>query len=148
LQPACAAAGVILERACDFLASLYELDVPYRNGGLTLGDLLPRVAEKRMAAALRVEVKQPDGSYADVLLGDQLIRLRDMAQLRNIFGCHYNELANMLPPQDALAFAQAVHDFAAALICDENGWPRSSNSGSYWATQGETRRLHPLKKPR
>jgi hypothetical protein len=148
LQPACAAAGVILERACDFLASLYELDVPYRNGGLTLGDLLPRVAEKRMAAALRVEVRQPDGSYADVSLGNQLIRLRDMAQLRNIFGCHYNDLANMLPPQDALAFAQAVHDFATALICDENGWPRSDKSGSFWATQGETRRLHPLKKPR
>lgn len=148
LQPACAAAGVILERACDFLANLYELDVPYRNGGLTLGDLLPRVAEKRMAAALRVEVRQPDGSYTDVLLGDQLIRLRDMAQLRNIFGCHYNDLANMLPPQDALAFAQAVHDFAAALICDDNGWPRSDKSGSFWATQGETRRLHPLKKPR
>jgi AAA domain len=148
LQPACAAAGVILERACDFLAELYELDMPYRSRGLTLGELLPRVAEKRMVAALRVEVRQPDGSYADVSLGDQLIRLRDMAQLRNIFGCHYNELANMLPPQDALAFAQAVHDFATALICDENGWPRSDKSGSFWATQGETRRLHPLKKPR
>lgn len=148
LQPACAAAGVILERACDFLASLYELDVPYRNGGLTLGDLLPRVAERRMAAALRVEVKQSDGSYADVFLGDQLIRLRDMAQLRNIFGCHYNDLANMLPPQDAIAFAQAVYDFASALVCDQNGWPRSDKSGSFWATQGETRRLHPLKKPR
>lgn len=147
LQVACAAAGVLLEEACDFLAKLYVLNVPYRAGGLTLGDLLPSVAEKRMAAALRVEVRQADGSYTAVSLGEQLIRLREMAQLRNIFGCHYNELANMLPPKDALAFAQAVHDFASALICDENGWPRSRKSGSYWATQGETRRLHPLMKP-
>jgi len=41
-----------------------------------------------------------------------------------------------------------VYDFATALICDEHGWPRSDKSGSYWATQGETRRLHPLKKPK
>jgi energy-coupling factor transporter ATP-binding protein EcfA2 len=146
-QPACAAAGVILERACDFLAELYELDMPYRNRGLTLGELLPRLADKRMATTLRVEVKQPDGSYATVLLGNQLVRLREMAQLRNIFGCHYNELANIMSSQDALAFAQAVYDFASALICEENGWPRSKKSGSYWATHGETRRLHPLLKP-
>ena len=147
LQAACAAAGVLLEEACNFLALQYQLDVPCRDGGLTLSDLLPRLAEKRIAAALRVEVKQPDGSYTNVSLGDQLIRLRDMAMMRNIFGCHHNKLADMLPPQDALAFAQAVHDFASALICEENGWPRSRKSGSFWATQGETRRLHPLMKP-
>jgi hypothetical protein len=54
----------------------------------------------------------------------------------------------MLPPQDAIAFAQAVSELMTALVCDDHGWPKSDKSGSYWATQGETRRLHPLKKPR
>ena len=68
--------------------------------------------------------------------------------LRNIFGAHYNDLANVLPPQDAIAIAQAVSELMTALVCDDHGWPKSDKSGSYWATQGETRRLHPLKKPR
>lgn len=148
LQAACAAAGVILERACDFLAERYEVDVPYKRTGLTLGDLLPRVSEKRLASALRVEVRQSDGSYVEVPLGEQLIKLRDLMALRNIFGAHYNDLANMLPAQDAITFAQAVSDLMRALVCEEHGWPRSDKSGSYWATQNETRRLHPLKKPR
>jgi energy-coupling factor transporter ATP-binding protein EcfA2 len=146
-QVVCAAAGVLLEEICDFLAKLYALSVPYRNGGLTLGDLLPAVAEKRIAATLRVEVKQPDGSYTEALIGSQLIRVREMMFLRNVVGSHNNELASLMPPQDAIAFGKAVHDLAEALICEENGWPRSKKSGSYWATPGETRRLHPLMKP-
>jgi hypothetical protein len=136
-----------LEEVCDFLAKLYGLHVPYRDDGLTLGDLLPAVAEKRIAAALRVEVKQADGSYAETRIGEQLVRLRDMTLVRNVIGGHNNELADHLPLQDAIAFASAVHDLAEALICEENGWPRSKKSGSYWATPGETRRLHPLMKP-
>lgn len=148
LQSACATAGVMLEAICDYLTSLYECDVPRRKGKLTLGDLLPRVAEKRFSDALRVEIKNPDGTYTTVSLGDKFIKLRDMAQLRNIFGCHYNDLAHVLPQKDALEFASLVHEVGSALICDEEGWPGSDKSGSYWATKDETRRLHPLKKPK
>jgi hypothetical protein len=147
LQAACAAAGVMLERACDFLVDLYELDVPRKRSGLTLADLLPRVAEKRLAATLRVEVKQADGSYAVFPLGERLGKLRDTMQVRNVFGAHYNTLAEHLPPQDATAFAQSVAELMSALVCDEHGWPKSPKSGSYWATREETRRLHPLKRP-
>jgi hypothetical protein len=147
LQSACASAGVLLEAICDYLTLLYECDVPRRKGKLTLGDLLPKMAERKLAAALRVEVRQADGSYATVTLGDKLIRLREMMQLRNIFGCHYNDLAHSLPRQDALEFAQLVCEVGTALICDDEGWPGNDKSGSYWATKDETRRLHPLKKP-
>lgn len=147
LQSACASAGVLLEAICDYLTALYECEVPRRKGRLNLGDLLPKVAERKLAEALRVEVRQADGSYATVALGDKLIRLREMMQLRNIFGCHYNDLAHSLPMQDAVAFAQLVCEVGTALICDEEGWPGSDKSGSYWATKDETRRLHPLKKP-
>ncbi|MEY2890570.1 MAG: hypothetical protein RJA98_478 [Pseudomonadota bacterium] len=147
LQSACATAGVLLEAICDFLTVRYECDVPRKKGRLTLGDLLPKVCEKKLVAALRVEVKGADGSYSEVKIGDKLKALNEMAQLRNIFGCHYADLAHHLPQKDALDFAILVHEVGAALICDDEGWPGSDKSGSYWATRQETRRLHPLKKP-
>ena len=147
LQSACATAGVLLEAMCDFLTVRYECDVPRKKGRLTLGDLLPKVCEKKLIAALRVEVKGADGSYTEVKIGEKLKALNEMAQLRNIFGCHYADLAHHLPQKDALDFATLVHEVGAALICDDEGWPGSDKSGSYWATRQETRRLHPLKKP-
>jgi energy-coupling factor transporter ATP-binding protein EcfA2 len=148
IQPACASAGVLLEAICDYLTGTYECDVPRKKGKLTLGDMLPKVSEKKLADALRIEVKQADGSFVQTTVGDKLIQLRDMAQLRNIFGCHYNDLAHQLPHKDAIEFATLVHDVGSALICDEEGWPGSDKSGSYWATRNETRRLHPLRKPK
>ena len=68
-------------------------------------------------------------------------------QARNVFGCHFNELAQYLPPQDGIRFAQRVLDLADLLIDVNSGWPRSDKSGSYWANSGQTRRLHPLKQP-
>lgn len=148
LQSACATAGVLLEAMCDFLTVRYECDVPRKKGRLTLGDLLPKVvSEKKLAAALRVEVKGVDGTYTEVRIGEKLKALNEMAQLRNIFGCHYADLAHHLPQKDALDFATLTHEVGAALICDDEGWPGSDKSGSYWATRQETRRLHPLKKP-
>lgn len=147
LQSACASAGVLLEAICDYLTGRYECDVPRKKGKLTLGDMLPRVCDKKLAAALRVEVKQADGSFSQTTVGDKLTQLREMAQLRNIFGCHYNDLAHMFPQKDALAFATLVSEVGGALICDHEGWPGSDKSGSYWATRNETRRLYPLKKP-
>ena len=33
------------------------------------------------------------------------------------------------------------------LIDQEVGWPKNGKSGDYWATGGETRRLHPYRRP-
>lgn len=148
LQSACGSAGVLLEAICDYLTARYECDVPRKNGRLTLGDMLPKVCDKKLAGSLRVEVKQADGSYVQTTIGDKLVQLRDMAQLRNIFGCHYNDLAHVLPQKDALEFATLVHEIGKTLICDDEGWPGSDKSGEYWATRNETRRLYPLKKPK
>ena len=147
IQSACATAGVLLEAICDYLTVRYECDVPRKKGRLTLGDLLPKVCEKKLLAALRVEVKGADGTYVEVKIGEKLKALNEMAQLRNIFGCHYADLAHHLPQKDALEFATLAHEVGAALICEDEGWPGSDKSGSYWATRKETRRLHPLKKP-
>jgi AAA domain len=146
-QAICASAGVLLEAVCDYLTLLYECSVPRRKGKFNLGDLLPNINGK-LKDALRVEIKQDDGTYVSLMLSDKFQQLQEMAQIRNIFGCHYNELSQHLSSADAIQFATLVHDLAAAIICEKNGWPGSDKSGSYWATKTETRRLHPLKKPK
>lgn len=150
-QLVCAKAGVILEAALDFLTLLYECRVPRKpDGRYTLGELLPNV-DKKLRASLRVEHKQenPDGTiyYVEKQLSPHLEELIRIAQLRNVFGCHFNALSFELLDSDAISFGKEVLALLDCLIDHENGWPRNSKSGSYWATAGETRRLHPLTKP-
>lgn len=150
-QLVCAQAGVILEAALDFLTQLYECSVPRRPNALyTLGDLLPSV-DKKLRNALQVEVLVTDGagvsSYQTTSLTPILDELIRIAQARNVFGCHFNTLSFDLLDSDALGFGQKVLELIDSLSCQEAGWPRNDKSGKYWATSGETRRLHPLKQP-
>jgi hypothetical protein len=145
-QLLCASAGVVLEATCDYLTAHYECSVPRRKGKPTLGDLLPSI-DKKLKNVLKVESRQTDGSYLATELGPIFEQLQNTMQVRNIFGCHFNELAMYLPEQDALEFAQLVYQAAEALCCPEEGWPMVEKAGSYWATRSETRRLHPYRKP-
>jgi hypothetical protein len=145
-------AGVILEAALDFLTLLYECSVPRRPGGTyTLGDLLPSISSK-LRQSLRVQVQTgKDGSgaaiYKDIPIGPILDELSRIMQVRNVMGAHFNELSFTLLDSDALGFGRTVLELIDALADPAIGWPRSQKSGSYWATAGETRRLHPLKRP-
>jgi len=149
-QLACASAGVILEAIMDFLTLLYECNVPRRKAKLTLGDLLPSIKGK-LRACLKVERLETslDGGagYNVYMLGPLLEELEKIAQARNIFGCHFNDLAQHLPEADAIRFSTAVLTLADHLIDLQFGWPGSDKSGSYWANAQQTRRLHPLKQP-
>lgn len=149
-QLVCASAGVILEALLDFLTLLYECAVPRKKTKPTLGDLLPSVKGK-LRAALVSEKLTPDpsgkGVYAASPLGPILEELQAVAQARNIFGCHFNELANHLPAQDAMKFGQKVLELADLMIDINCGWPKSDKSGSYWSNSKQTIRLHPLKQP-
>lgn len=149
-QLICASAGVVLEAVLDFLTQLYECSIPRRKGKPTLGDLLPSVKGK-LRAALKVErqVTKEDGtiSIEEHPLGSILDELEKIAQARNIFGCHFNELAQYLPPQDAIRFAKTVLVLADYIVDLDHGWPRSDKSGSCWMNAKGTRKLHPLKQP-
>lgn len=142
----------MLEAALDFLTQLYQCSVPRKPGSTyTLGDLLPSVGTK-LRDALKVEVRTGVDAagvplYESVQLAPHLNELTRIAQVRNVFGCHFNELSFELLDSDALAFGRQVLELVSTLTDIEEGWPRSDKSGSYWATRGETRRLHPLKKP-
>jgi energy-coupling factor transporter ATP-binding protein EcfA2 len=146
LQLLCASAGVLLEQLCDFITEKYECSMPRKKYGHTLGDLLPAIKDK-LRTALRVEIKQDDGNYLNFPLDQKITELQKISTTRNIFGCHYNELAQHLPEQDAKRFAELVLEVAEAIICPDEGFPSSDKSGSYWSTKSESRRLHPLRKP-
>lgn len=150
-QAICAKAGVILEAVLDFLTQLYECSVPRRSiGAYTLGDLLPAI-DNKLRQSLRVEHRQEDATgavtYHSRSLEPHLVELARIAQVRNVKGCHFSALSFDLLDSDAIAFGAEVLALADALIDYEAGWPRNGKSGSYWATAGDTRRLHPLKKP-
>ena len=151
-QLVCAKAGVILEAGLDFLTVLYECKLPRKASGLyTLGELLSAI-DNKLKAVLRVEHKQEndDGSveYIERQLAPYLEELTRIAQARNVFGCHFNALSFDLLDTDAIAFGQGVLSLMECLIDEEAGWPNKDKSGSYWANTGETRRLHPLRKPK
>lgn len=149
-QLVCGSAGVILEALLDFLTWLYECSVPRKKTKPTLGDLLPSVKGK-LRAALTSEKRTtaPDGkeTYAASPLAPILDELQGIVHARNIFGCHFNELANHLPAQDAIKFGQKVLELADLMIDVNCGWPKSDKSGSYWSNSKQTIRLHPLKQP-
>lgn len=151
-QAVCAKAGVILEAALNFLTLLYGCSVPRRpDGRYTLGDLLPAL-NKKLRQALRIEVRsgtdaKGSSAYNTVALGPILDELTRIAQARNVFGAHFNELSFQMLDTDATRFGQQVLSLIDALTDPEAGWPMSSKSGSYWATAGESRRLHPLQQP-
>jgi hypothetical protein len=150
-QLVCAKAGVILEAALDFLTQLYECSCPRRQGGLyTLGDLLPCI-NKKLRQSLLVEVMTKDAAgataYKAVSLTSIIEELHRIAQVRNVFGCHFNEFSFELLDSDAIGFGQNVLALIQTLADPEAGWPRSDKSGKYWANSGETRRLYPLQQP-
>jgi hypothetical protein len=144
-------AGVILEALLDFLTLKYGCAVPRRSGGTyTLGELLPAINGK-LLAALKVESLDHSGGSPSVISATDLKPILDeitkIAAARNVLGAHYNPNAFDLYPNDGINFAKEVEKLADALICPEHGWPTKDKSGTHWANGGETRRLHPLKKP-
>jgi len=149
-QLVCASAGVILEALLDFLTLLYECSIPRKKTKATLGDLLPNVKGKLRAALTSEKLTAGPGgqsTYAASALAPILEELQGIAFARNIFGCHFNELANHLPAQDAIKFGQKVLELADSIIDVNCGWPKSDKSGSYWSNSKQTIRLHPLKQP-
>jgi len=151
-QLVCSKAAVILEALLDFLTQHYECYVPRRiNESYTLGDLLPAI-DKKLRKALAVDLlvgKDVAGTpnYNSVPLAPILDELSRIAQVRNVIGCHFNEISFDLLDTDAIGFGQEVLKLSEILTDDINGWPKNGKSGSYWATSGETRRLHPYARP-
>jgi 3-methylcrotonyl-CoA carboxylase alpha subunit len=68
-------------------------------------------------------------------------------EARNAFGAHFKAISFELLDTDAIGFARQVVTLMDALTHPNHGWPSNDKSGSYWRNSGDTRRLHPLRKP-
>jgi hypothetical protein len=143
-------AGVILEALLDFITLKYGCAVPRRAGNAyVLSDLLDAVNGKLMAALTGEFVVMGDTgsqSVTPVPIKPILEEIKTIAQARNVLGAHFNALAFDLYPVEGIRFARLVEQLCDALICPDHGWP-TKDTGSYWKNGGDTRRLHPLKKP-
>lgn len=151
IQSICAKAGVILEALLDFITIKYACPVPRKSAGTyTLRDLLDSVNGK-LLAALKIESLDhkvgPPPAISATDLKPIIDQITAIANTRNIMGAHFNELSFDLYPSDGIKFAKLVEQLADTIICQDHGWPGKDKSGSYWSNGGDTRRLHPLKKP-
>jgi hypothetical protein len=151
-QSICSKAGVVLEYALDYLTLRYECRVPRKQGDpYTLGDLLSAI-DKKLRDALRVEIRDgladPNAAATEVIqLKPILEELSRIAQVRNVMGAHFKTISFDFLEQDAVGFANHVVRLVDALSHPDHGWPTNDKSGSYWRNNGDSRRLHPLKKP-
>ncbi len=150
-QLICSKAGFILEAALNFLTLLYECAVPRKpDDRYTIGDLLPSIKGK-LRENMRVDILQVENdgtkTYRNESLTPVLNELTRIAEARNVFGCHFKAISFELLEADALPFGQQVFNLMQILVDPEEGWPKNSKSGEYWATSNETRRLYPLRKP-
>lgn len=146
----CASGGVFLEHVLNFLADQYECSVPRRRGKPALRDLIQSI-NKKLRGALRVELHDgalAAGAVAPVVhLGPLLDKLEKFANVRNVIGCHFDEISFHLNPADAVEFGTMVLQLAEVLLHPDHGWPASDKSGEYWSNSGKSRRLYPLKQP-
>jgi energy-coupling factor transporter ATP-binding protein EcfA2 len=150
-QSVCGKAGVILEAALDFLTQRYECSVTRRFGAAyTLGDLIPSVKGK-LREALVIERREigTNGAVVEtkVPLKAILDEIERIVHVRNLFGAHFKAISFEMLDSDGIHFAQHVLLLMDALTHPEHGWPNNDKSGSYWRNSGDTRRMHPLKKP-
>lgn len=146
-QTVCGKAGVILEALLDYLVQKYECSVPRKKDNrYTLGELLPAINGKLKSALVVAQVVDGvEGSRTS--LKPILDELEKIVQVRNAAGAHFNEIAYHLPEDDGLSFARHVETLFDTIVHPNHGWPNNDKSGSYWRNSGDSRRLHPLKKP-
>jgi len=140
-EPIAQQAGYLLEQVCDWLVSKYELSIPKRKN--TANDYLDALKEK-YSKQLKVEKRQDDGSYVLTELKQLLTDIRNLFQIRNIVGAHFNELASHLTASDSLDFGKKVLELSDLLLCKDEGFPIREKQ-TYLSTPSESRRLYPIR---
>ncbi len=149
-------AGIFLEAILEFLARLYESRLPLTGRSVyTLGELTSCFS-KKLLPALKVErlTSRYDGSgkehevWDSTLLAPLISQVKQWADVRNLVGCHFNELGAHCTDKDVEELAKAALALGEALICAEGGdLPCRDSSGSYYETRSKKVRLHPFAEP-
>lgn len=150
-------AGVFLESMLEFIARLYECRLPLRARlGYTLGELTSCFSSKKLLPALRIErlTPQKDAAgkvqevWASTPLAPLIAQIKQWAEVRNLVGCHFNELGAHCTDKDVEELAKATLAFGDTLVCPDGGdFPSRGDSGSYHETKSKKVRLHPFVEP-
>lgn len=149
--------GIFLESMLDFIARMYECRLPLRSrSGYTLGELTSCFSSKRLLPALKVERLttqtaaggQEQQVWVSIPLAPLIAQVKQWAEVRNLVGCHFNELGASCTDADVEELAKATLALGDALVCAEGGdFPSRSDSGSYHETKSKKVRLHPFAEP-
>jgi recombinational DNA repair ATPase RecF len=146
LQSIAAKAGVLLEQLLYFIAHVYACPLPCgkHQDGWTLGEYLNGM-NKELKKAMNTQRSNGEGALTGeaVKIGEMLDELGKHAKLRNVVGCHFNQLAAMLPESDAMKFGTEVLALADALVDHDGELPTNDEAGQCWASSSGGLRLYP-----
>jgi energy-coupling factor transporter ATP-binding protein EcfA2 len=149
--------GIFLESMLEFLARVYECRLPLRaRSGYTLGELANCFSSKRLLPALTVErvTVQKDAAgkeqevWVKIPLAPLIDEIKKWAEVRNLVGCHFNELGGHCLDKDVEELAKVTLALGDTLVCSDGGdFPSRGDSGSYHETKSRKVRLHPFAEP-
>lgn len=149
--------GVFLESMLEFIARIYECRLPLKaRSGYTLGELTNCFSSKKLLPALLIErltLKKDDAGKEQEIwdktpLAPLIAKIKQWAEVRNLVGCHFNELGAHCTDADVEELAKIALDLGDTLVCADGGdFPSRSDSGSYHETRSRKVRLHPFVEP-
>lgn len=149
--------GIFLESMLEFLARMYECRLPLKaRSGYTLGELTTCFSSKKLLPALTIERStiQKDAAGKDqeiwikTPLAPLIAQIKEWAEVRNLVGCHFNELGALSVDKDVEELAKATLALGDAMVCPDGGdFPSRDASGSYHETKSKKVRLHPFVEP-
>ncbi|ORU93719.1 MAG: hypothetical protein A6F72_07525 [Cycloclasticus sp. symbiont of Poecilosclerida sp. N] len=142
-------AGQLFENLLEFISRTYRCKVPHViEPRFTFGQLA-NAPNKQLKKALEI-VKQTNGGAPKKTGLKQIYdELDSMIGLRNLVGCHFNELAGERSDEEIKNMAEQALKFANTLICDScGGLPTSNKSGKYWECSCKETQMNPLSQPK
>lgn len=149
--------GIFLESMLEFLARMYECRLPLKaRSGYTLGELTNCFSSKKLLPALTIERStiQKDAAGIDkevwilTPLAPLIANIKQWAEVRNLVGCHFNELGSLSIDKDVEELAKATLALGDTMVCPDGGdFPERDDSGSYHETRSKKVRLHPFVEP-
>lgn len=99
----CSQSGIFLEYLCDKLSWILPISITRRKEDkYTLGDLWPGVAKSLKKTSAKEKIENAE----------------KWIHLRNLVGAHFNEWAQSLSLEEAIAFANSIIQLHAAIYCE------------------------------
>jgi energy-coupling factor transporter ATP-binding protein EcfA2 len=155
-QSVASKAGIFLEAVLLFLARIYECRLPFTGRmSYTLGELLNCFSKKLLTALIVDRLKQDTDdtgqlqqTWVSTPLAPILTGIKQWANVRNVVGCHFNELGADCPDKEVEELGKLAVELGEILICADGGdLPSRDDSGSFHETRSKKVRLHPFAEP-